>query len=203
MTESSHAGLWFLWIEKKNRINLLFIGMLIMLVVCCSKDLRQQEVLSCQVDYVRIRSNVTPPELDTTSQVFKSIVGKVEEPLIEINFWFNLEPFENYLEFKAYLQFLWVPCSEGIYYLADTNQLGRNFASYGHAIDRDLGGYIYDIMDDQDSYLQIVSLDTVNHRIHARFEAHFRRTYEGPWNYDFPEEVHFTDCEFCLEYEEL
>ncbi len=184
----------------KNWTGLFFVYiMMLIYLVGCSKE---ESISVCEENYGHLNSNIQIQSVDTTYQVLKSIVGNVKEPLIEINFWFDHVPFENYLEFTGYLQFLWLPCSEGIYELADTNQLGRNFASYGHAIDRDLGGYIYDIMDDQDSYLQIVSLDTVNHRIHARFEAHFRRTYEGPWNYDFPEEVHFTDCEFCLEYEE-
>ncbi len=178
------------------RLNLLF---LLLILVSCAKD---ADVPACQQDQIQINSNILIIAEDTFSRAVKETIDFIDQPLISVVFCFGHRPFEGYFEMVESLLFSRLPNQTGTYDLADTNQLGVKFGRYGHTIDRDIAGYEYEAMDDQESYLQIISLDTVNHRIHARFEAHFRRTYEGPWNYDFPEEVHFTDCEFCLEYEE-
>ena len=133
--------------------------MMIISLLGCSKE---EGIPACQESYWHLNSNIQIRPIDTTYQALKAIVGSVREPLLEINLWLEHVPFENYLEFIEYLQFLWFPCSEGIYHLADTNQLGRDFCYYGHAINRDLGGYIYDIVDDDNSYLEVLSLDTIN-----------------------------------------
>ncbi len=178
------------------RLNLLF---LLLILVSCAKD---KDVPACQQDHIQINSNVSIVAEDTAHHISKMIIGDLKEPLIEILIAFTHKPFEDLSEMVEGIQFLWLPCQEGLYDLSDTNQLGRDFTFYGHRVDRDQAGYVHELMDDRDNYLEIISLDTLDHRIHARFEAHFRRTYEGTWTYDFPEEVHFTDCEFCLEYEE-
>ncbi len=173
--------------------------LLLPILMSCSKD---ADVPACQQDRIQINANISIIAEDTSSRAVQETIDFIDEPVLTMVLWFIHRPFGDYFEMVESLLFSRLPNQTGTYNLADTNQLGVKFGRYGHTIDRDIAGYEYEAMDDQDSYLEIISLDTVNHRIHARFEAHFRRTYEGPWTYDFPEEVHFTDCEFCLEYEE-
>ncbi len=173
---------------------------LLPILVSCSKD---SDVPICQHDQIQINSNISIHATDTSHLIAMEKLPEINNPVISTVFWFSHQPLHNLKEVLESLSFSRLPFETGTYNLVDTNQVGKVFTSYGHIIDRDQAGYVHELMDDCDNYLEIISLDTLNHHIHARFEAHFRRIYEGTWTYDFPEEVHFTDCEFCLEYEEL
>ena len=74
--------------------------------------------------------------------------------------------------------FYWVPLQIGEYTLTDDNSgpTGNALCGFGQRIDDDLPGYEYKLVDAQDGYFHLETLDTVNQIVSGRFRAKFKRT---------------------------
>lgn len=71
---------------------------------------------------------------------------------------------------------------------------------YGHGAEEDSGGHLFLVDRDIESSLTITSIDTVTQRVAGQFEAHFTLHEESTHEYEFAEQVRFTEGSFCLTY---
>lgn len=103
-----------------------------------------------------------------------------------------LESIENQ---KRGLGFGVVPDTMGNFTLYEGGDpvLGKgSYTSFSHTINEDLEGYTYKLVNAENGFLEVTSLDTVAHTVAGRFKAEFKRTKKnGNGNLDLPKRLFF------------
>lgn len=91
--------------------------------------------------------------------------------------------------------FNWVPIQLGNYSLRGSEQAtSGNFAktTFAHLIAQDLLGYSYELIEQENGFFSIESLDTVKMEVSGRFKAKFERTSKnGNPDFDLPKVMLF------------
>ena len=96
------------------------------------------------------------------------------------------------------LTFQFLSLEEQTYDLAETSVIGRTYRFYGHVVMRDVLGHSFNLMPEMENKLIIEQIDQEKKTIQGSFNAHYFMSERGV-EYEFPEEVHFTDGQFCIE----
>jgi hypothetical protein len=73
--------------------------------------------------------------------------------------------------------FSWLPLTTGDFELHDERILFvKALTSFNQIISEDLEGYSYKLIDEEEGFLKVEALDTVQHTVKGRFQAKFKRT---------------------------
>ncbi len=81
------------------------------------------------------------------------------------------------------LGFVWLPISTGDFGLLtnDSLYIGAQTA-FNQTVDEDLVGYEYELVDQEDGFFNIETLDTVKQEVSGHFRAAFRRTTKNGYD---------------------
>ncbi|MBN8681532.1 MAG: hypothetical protein J0L99_02725 [Chitinophagales bacterium] len=91
---------------------------------------------------------------------------------------FQFAEYRNDSLIQNTVSFYWIPLQISEYALTANNSgpTGDALCSFGQRIDDDLPAYEYKLVDAQDGYFHLETLDTVNQIVSGRFRAKFKRT---------------------------
>ncbi|MBN8685187.1 MAG: hypothetical protein J0L99_21255 [Chitinophagales bacterium] len=109
------------------------------------------------------------------TEVFKPKIERLKtHPVIN----FQFAEYRNDSLIQNTFSFLWIPIRVGEYALTTdkSGPKGEALCSFGQRIDDDLPAYEYKLVDAQDGYFHLETLDTVNQIVSGRFRAKFKRT---------------------------